>query len=459
MPTSASFATAQRTLCARQKVLLGLLMVACCLLITFDWFGYLVVTVGVCTVAYALVTMVKLTWLGRLLRSRAVQSATATAEEHDLPTYTILVPLYREANVVGNLVAALRALDYPPARLQILLLVEADDRGTHDALRRQELASPFEILVVSDGPPKTKPKACNEGLSRAVGELLVIYDAEDRPEPDQLRKAVSAFRASPDRRIACHQATLVMDNATENLLTRLFQLEYAFWYRLMLPALTRWEAPVPLGGSSNHFRTDALTQLGGWDAYNVTEDCDLGIRLARAGYRVAMLDSTTYEEAPTRVGPWLRQRSRWQKGYLQTYLVHTRSPIRFVRETGFGQFLCFSILIGATPVLSLLNPVFWAMFLWHALSGSDSVESLFPGVVGVVGLFNLIAGNLVFIYALALAAIMSTQRNLIASAILAPIGWGLISVAAWIALWELVRRPHYWQKTTHGVGKRNETVP
>jgi len=189
------------------------------------------------------------------------------------------------------------------------------------------------IIVVPDGQPRTKPKACNVGLRFAHGEFLVIYDAEDRPAPDQLRRAVAAFRAAPPEMV-CLQARLSYWNVDENALTRFFTLEYAHWFDLMLDGLAALRLPIPLGGTSNHFRVQPLRMVGAWDPHNVTEDADLGLRVAAQGMTVSTLASTTLEEACCRPWPWIKQRTRWIKGYMQTALVHTRHPIRFVRAAG-----------------------------------------------------------------------------------------------------------------------------
>ena len=213
-------------------------------------------------------------------------------------------------------------------------MVEEDDLETVAAAKALlDGDVPFEIIEVPPGGPRTKPKAANYALAFARGEYLVVYDAEDRPERDQLKKAVATFRASP-RQTACLQARLNFYNADHNWLTKMFALDYALWFDTLLPGLDRIGVPMPLGGTSNHFRTSVLRDIGGWDAFNVTEDADIGIRLSQLGYRVSMLDSNTFEEAPVTIGAWLKQRSRWLKGYMQTWLVHMRDPLALVRRTG-----------------------------------------------------------------------------------------------------------------------------
>ncbi len=279
----------------------------------------------------------------------------AALTDRELPTYTVLVPVYKEANIIGLLMDNLVSLDYPPGKLDIIVLLEEDDDETIAAARASRPPHFVNLLVVPDAPPKTKPKACNVGLQFARGDYLVIYDAEDRPEPDQLKKAVVAMRkAGPET--VCIQASLNYFNVNENFLTRMFTLEYSYWFDYMLPGLDRLGLPIPLGGTSNHFRTDVLRELGGWDPYDVTEDADLGVRASARGYRVGVVNSTTYEEANKAYGNWIRQRSRWIKGYMQTVLVHLRSPVQLGRTLGLKQVLGFLMLIAGTPFTFLSVP-------------------------------------------------------------------------------------------------------
>jgi hypothetical protein len=240
----------------------------------------------------------------------------ACIPEQALPVYTLIIALYHEAEAVDGLIEALRELDYPPEKLDIKLVIETDDMKTWTALSRLRLAMPFEIVTAPNIGPRTKPKALNAALPFARGTFTAVYDAEDRPEPDQLRRVLGVFHGGSDD-LACVQARLTIDNTADNWLARLFTAEYAAQFDLFLPGLAALSLPFPLGGSSNHFRTRVLREVGAWDPYNVTEDADLGMRLARLGYRTTVADSTTYEEAPAQLGPWLRQRTRWFKGWMR----------------------------------------------------------------------------------------------------------------------------------------------
>jgi len=307
-----------------------------------------------------------------------------------LPVYTILVPLYREANVLPRLVRELRQLNYPSQKLDIKLIVEAHDTETAAVAAGLAGDGPFEILRVPDGWPRTKPRACNYALLFARGEFTVIYDAEDRPERDQLRKAVAKFRNS-NADLACLQARLSFYNANEGWIPRLFTLDYMIWFCSLLPGLDRFGVPMPLGGTSNHFRTSVLRELGGWDPYNVTEDADLGIRIAQLGNRVSMLDSTTFEEAPTTFRAWHRQRARWLKGYMQTWLVHTRDPFALWRRVGPRGFLAFHLFVGGSILTALANPFLWLVFVlslilhWHLPGGAWGSSLVIVSGGGVIG--------------------------------------------------------------------------
>jgi cellulose synthase/poly-beta-1,6-N-acetylglucosamine synthase-like glycosyltransferase len=378
--------------------------------------------------------------------------AEAERDDRRLPDYTVLVPVYREANVIGGLMRNLAALDYPSEKLEILVLLEADDEETIRAARAARPPSTVRLVVVPDAQPKTKPKACNVGLFLARGDLLVIYDAEDRPEPLQLRKAVAAFEHAGERTV-CVQARLRYWNDSTNLLTRMFALEYGYWFGIMLPGLDRLRLPIPLGGTSNHFRIDALRKLVGWDPHNVTEDADLGLRAAVEGYRVGVIDSDTDEEACAEVRPWIRQRTRWIKGYMQTALVHTRSPRRLVAQVGVRDALGFLLLIAGTPLTFLLAPVMWVgTAAWYAF-GEPHLPLVDSGVFWTIALFNLAIGNGIMIALNLLGAVRGHGWRSAPFALLNPFYWVLHSIAAWRALVQLIHKPFYWEKTPHGLGQ------
>lgn len=377
----------------------------------------------------------------------------ARISKETLPLYTIFCPLYKEAEVMPQFLKAMNELDYPADKLQILLLLEEDDTETIEKIRSQRLPAHFEIVIVPHSAPKTKPKAMNYGLAHATGEYVVIYDAEDIPEPDQLKKAVLAFSRTPKDTV-CVQAKLNFYNAKQNLLTRLFAAEYSLWFDLVLPGLQSVHAPIPLGGTSNHFRARDLRLLGGWDAFNVTEDCDLGMRLVKQGYRTAIMDSTTYEEANASLGNWFRQRSRWIKGYMQTYLVHMRKPRAFWQPQRSHHLPLFQLIVGGKVLSIFVNPVMWALtasyFLFRAQTG-DFIESLFPPAIFYLGVVSFIFGNFLYMYSYMMGAAKRRTDWLIKYGLLVPFYWIGMSIAMWRALYELLFKPHYWAKTTHGL--------
>ncbi|MFG1399452.1 glycosyltransferase [Roseixanthobacter pseudopolyaromaticivorans] len=375
--------------------------------------------------------------------------------DHHLPIYTVMVPLYREAAVLPRLLAALTALDYPPEKLDIKLVVEEDDRQTREALRRLALPARFEIIPVPAIGPRTKPKALNAALPFARGQFLVVYDAEDIPEPGQLRAALAAFQKGGPR-LACVQARLAIDNGGDSWISRQFALEYAVQFDVVLPAVATFGLPMPLGGTSNHFRRSVLEGVGAWDPYNVTEDADLGLRLARKGWRTEVIASTTHEEAPVHLRPWLRQRTRWMKGWAQTLLVHGRDPRRLVRELGAGQAVGATLLVAFPFVAALLHPLCVAVLCWDMARGAlgASVSDLAELLISSLSYTNLAFG---YGGAAVLALCGARRRGLLSSAFVLPtltLYWLLLSLATLLAMVELIRAPHRWNKTEHGVAAR-----
>jgi cellulose synthase/poly-beta-1,6-N-acetylglucosamine synthase-like glycosyltransferase len=410
--------------------------------------------VAFATVFYMLYSLYKVLLIRLSVAGRSQITVTpqelADQDPRRLPRYSILVPMYREPETVPQMVKALDEMDYPEDLKDVQFLIEEDDSDTRLAFEKVKLPEGFRITVIPPSKPRTKPKACNVGLSRAMGELLVIYDAEDRPEPDQLRKAVVAFTKA-DPTVVCLQSRLNFYNPRQNLLTRWFTAEYSAWFDMSLPGLGALNAVIPLGGTSNHFKTAALRDLLGWDAFNVTEDCDLGIRIYRAGRRTAMMNATTWEEACSSVRYWIPQRTRWLKGYIQTYLVHMRNPLTLLRELGPANFLQFHLLVGGVVFSSLINPIFWLMALSWFVFRSESLTVLFPGWVFVAGALCLFAGNFVFAYTGAIGCYRRGYFDLVAYALLSPVYWIMMSVSAWRAAGQFLTNPFHWEKTRHGL--------
>jgi glycosyltransferase XagB len=363
--------------------------------------------------------------------------------DDELPSYTILVPAYHEEDVIGGTVEWLAGLDYPVHKLEVLVLVERRDQATARAVAAVNPPDFVRIVWLPPGTPQTKPRSCNLGLMLARGDLLVIFDAEDRPEHDQLRKVAAQFAASGDR-LGCVQAKLNFYNAHRTLLARMFSLEYAFWFDMMLPGMDRLRLPIPLGGTSNHLRTSVLREVGGWDAWNVTEDADLGIRLASSGYRVQVADSTTWEECPDRPWPWIRQRTRWLKGYLLTLLVHTRRPATAWRRFGTAGLTTLMGVVGGTPLAFMLWPVVFVLAAFSQLPGR--LTRLGPAPVWLA-LGTMLASSLLMIVSVLIAGYRRRMPWWLA--VLVPCYWLLHAFAGWRGLQQLVRAPYKWEKTVH----------
>jgi len=441
-----------------QKVVIGLLCVLFVAVAAWRPWATARLFVLLSTLFYVAFALYKLLLIRFSVSHHAEMSITpehlAALADEALPLYSILVPAYKEPESMPYLVKALDELDYPAEKKDVQLLLEADDADTLAAVEKLSLPQGFRVTLIPPSEPRTKPKACNIGLARARGEYLVIYDAEDHPEPDQLKKAVAAFdRLAPYT--VCLQSKLNFYNPRQNLLTRWFTAEYCSWFDLALPGLSAVGAVIPLGGTSNHFVTEKLREMLGWDAYNVTEDCDLGVRIYRKGYRSCMLNTTTWEEACSSPRFWIRQRTRWLKGYIQTYFVHMRNPFRLFRDLGPGGFLHFQILIGGVVLSFLINPLYWILaILWFSLR-LEALEALFPGMVFAMGALCLFVGNFIFIYTGAVACYRRGYYDLVKHALLTPFYWVLMSVSSWRAFLQFFSKPFYWEKTRHGLFKRN----
>lgn len=373
-------------------------------------------------------------------------------KDNELPVYTILVPVYKEPEVIGILIESLKKIDYPQDKLDVILLLEEDDIETLKAAKEHNPPANWRFIIVPNSIPKTKPKACNYGLFFAKGKYLTIYDAEDIPEPDQLKKSVMAFKKGGNDYI-CFQAALNYFNKDENFLTKMFTLEYSHWFDYLLPGIFNLKLPIPLGGTSNHFDAEKLRDIGAWDPFNTTEDADLGIRGSGKGYKVGIINSTTYEEANAKVKNWIRQRSRWIKGYMQTFLVHSRNLKRLYKTVGFRGILSFLFLIGGTPIIFLINPIMWFMFLIWLITKTKIYEPIFIPIIMNISLFNLLIGNFIGIYLNMIAVFKRGYYKLMPYTFLNPVYWMLHSIASYKALYELFTKPFYWQKTQHGITK------
>jgi cellulose synthase/poly-beta-1,6-N-acetylglucosamine synthase-like glycosyltransferase len=369
--------------------------------------------------------------------------------EH-LPIYSIVVPLNREAAIIDRLIRALDAIVYPRAKLDIKIVVEADDVETLKELARRRLAARYDVIVAAPGAPRTKPRALNVVLPFLRGQYVVVYDAEDSPAPNQVLLAAAHFASEPA--VGCLQARLVVDNVDDSWLTRLFAIEYCALFDVINPGLAALGVPIALGGTSNHFRTDVLRRVGGWDAWNVTEDADLGLRLARFGVRVGALDSDTYEEQPATLRRWLDQRRRWQKGWLQTALVHSRSPLRLTRELGRARALCAGALVGGVVLGGLFGPPLTIWALWRVAFGDILAPRTLFEAIGALMAASLLLSGFVVVVGPAILGLRARKLARLGWAILLlPAYYCLVCVAAWLSLVDYSRRPHHWSKTEHGL--------
>ncbi|WP_327140917.1 glycosyltransferase [Nocardia sp. NBC_01327] len=445
----------------RNTLLAAALVVVVCVLLAP--MATVIVLVAACTLGYLAVIVDRVLIFTRGMARDAIltvddERARALPDDR-LPPYTILVPAYGEPEVVGDLIAALNGIDYPRDRLQALLLLEEDDSPTIEAAHRAGIGSAgsehITIVLVPAADPRTKPKACNYGLHAATGDIVTIYDAEDIPEPLQLRRVVAAFGELP-RSVVCIQAKLAFHNARQNLLTAWFTMDYGLWFGFLLPGLMRSSSPIPLGGTSNHFRRNVLIDIGAWDPYNVTEDADLGVRIAARGYSTAVIDSTTLEEANPDPINWIRQRSRWYKGYLQSWLVHARRPVQLWRKIGPVGFLRFTLILAGTPIIACLNLLFWFITLTWIFGQPGIIEKVFPAAVYFPALLVLVLGNAATVYMNLVACRENDRPDLLLACLTSPAYWLLMAVASTKGCWQLVRNPSYWEKTFHGLGTTKE---
>lgn len=404
----------------------------------------LVATLGALHVAALVVFATAILW--RLVAAASLSPVLSRiATPTHWPVYTVLCPLYREDNVAPDLVAALDRIDYPREALDIKLLLEGDDPDTIAAALAAADGPHIEVVIMPAAAPRTKPKALNAGLARARGEYVVVYDAEDRPHPQQLRAALAAFEEGGEK-LACVQAPLVIDNVDASWIARQFAAEYAIQFSEILPLLARLGLPLPLGGSSNHFRIDPLREAGGWDPFNVTEDADLGYRLARNGYRSGVIAPPTWEEAPVSFRAWLNQRTRWIKGHIQTWLVLMRNPFRVASEMGLAAFAAMQLMLAGGIVAAFVHGPLACVVLIAALSPYDLLAP--PDFI------LALCGYSVALFAALTASALSGNLSHARAALTMPLYWPLAFLAAVRALLEFVFWPHHWSKTAHGVSQR-----
>jgi cellulose synthase/poly-beta-1,6-N-acetylglucosamine synthase-like glycosyltransferase len=363
------------------------------------------------------------------------------------PMYSILLPLYREKKkTIENLLSSMKNLNYPKEKIDLKVLVHEGDTETIDAVHSLKNAYiHFEIIEVPKGDVRSKPNTCNFGLARAVGKYLTIYDAEDMPEKYQLKKAVRAFESLPDEYVSL-QSALNYFNKKENFLTKCFSVEYSMWYDFTIRAISKLQLFFPLGGNSNHFKTEFLKEIGGWDAYNVTEDADLGVVIGRNGYKVAFFESITEEEAPMSFKAWIKQRTRWMKGFMMTFCTHIAQPHRLYKDLGCKNFIIFFVFIFFSFLSFLLIPFLYVLIFMLYLCEDVSWRAF---------MFNnwMVVSSLLTtgIYWVVIAK--NKVKGIFSTSFLFPFYWILHSIASFLALMELITKPFYWDKTEHGLSK------
>jgi cellulose synthase/poly-beta-1,6-N-acetylglucosamine synthase-like glycosyltransferase len=388
------------------------------------------------------------------LRADRAQATASGDHVDDAPTLlrqpmvSLIVPLYQEREIASTLLARLSRLDYPRERLDVLLAVEEDDATTRAALAGTDLAPWMRVITVPPGHPRTKPRALNFALNFARGEIIGIYDAEDRPDPDQIVRVTRRFAERPAE-VACLQGRLDYYNARHNILSRLFAIEYANWFRVLLPGVQRLGLVVPLGGTTLFLRRAALIEVGGWDAHNVTEDAELGLRLARRGYRTEIVETTTFEEANAAVLPWIRQRSRWQKGYLLTWAMAMRDPQALWRDLGTTRFAAMQVQFLCAVAGFLVAPLLWSLLI-KPFGVAHPLDAL-VGPTGYGVIATAFVASVVLSVALSLHATRAPHlRRLRPWMVLSEAYFFLATLSAWRAAVEMVLRPFWWAKTSHG---------
>jgi cellulose synthase/poly-beta-1,6-N-acetylglucosamine synthase-like glycosyltransferase len=414
----------------------------------------------------------------------------------DLPHYTVFVPMYQEAAMIWLMVRGLSELLYPKDKLQVMLLVETRDRDpdTRAAIDDATLPDFIEVVEVPPVKPYGKQRALNYGAHRVIQSkskrfrngLCVVYDAEDRPEPTQLLKAAGAFRAyqkiDPD--VVCLQARLAFSNQTSSWVSRLMWVEYAIHFEWVLPGLAHLGLVPPLGGTSNHFRFEPLIRVGIsrsrlprdakwtgiWDMYNVTEDADLAGALALHGYKIAMLDSVTYEIATTTVSTLIGQRSRWLKGYIQTALIFMRNPVHTMRHMGVRRWFVYELFLIGTPLSILLSALSWVLTFVYFGTRSPDIEKLFPVLLLYLGVLLLVFGNFALFLQHVAAANKREGFSTVKYMVVVLCGlWQMLTVLSLAkAVYELINpaKRHFWDKTVHGhdlqtldIAARPDAVP
>lgn len=398
-------------------------------------------------------TTLKLAAFVAQLTKMSQDTPTTTPRDYaafPLPKVSVLVPLLQEKEIAEKLIQRLTRLTYPKSLLEVVLVLEADDTVTRDTIARTNMPSWMNVIEVPSADNlTTKPRALNYALDFCRGTIIGVWDAEDAPEPDQIEKVVTRFQDAPAN-VACLQGVLDYYNSKTNWLSRCFAIEYATWWRMILPGIAHLGLVIPLGGTTLFFRRSILEKLSGWDAHNVTEDADLGVRLARHGYVTELIPTVTFEEANCRAWPWVKQRSRWLKGFLITWLVHMRSPRSLLRDLGLLRFLGVQTLLLATFAQFATAPLLWSF--WITLAGFQHPVDLTLGApVSLFMAWVFLASAVINLFISMVAVSRKEHRHLMIYVLTLPLYFPMAALSAYKALKEMVVEPFYWDKTQHGV--------
>jgi cellulose synthase/poly-beta-1,6-N-acetylglucosamine synthase-like glycosyltransferase len=392
---------------------------------------------------------VALRLVAALMSQKIKVDPIGVVDQSTLPKYAVLVALYQETEVAAQLVGSLQQINWPQTKLQVLLICEEDDLATQAALDAAGLPANFRIVPVPNYGPRTKPKALMYALPLVEADYVVLYDAEDRPHPDQLIEAYQKFQIDGSK-TGCVQAPLEVTNGTHSILTALFAFEYGALFRGLLPFLSRFNLFIPLGGTSNHFRLRTLRDVGGWDPYNVTEDADLGLRLHRYGYQTKTINRPTFEDAPEQFRIWLKQRTRWFKGHIQTWMISLRNPRALINEIGWPSFLISQIMLGGIVVSALAHPILMVSVAFMAtlyFLGAPFFSLASP--LAILDFINLVLGYFAFMILGYVSTLRDEKSGVWRRIIAVPPYWALLSIAAWRAMYQILYAPHEWEKTPH----------
>lgn len=405
---------------------------------------------------YLTILTFKVLMLGRSVRAnaRVITQADLDALSYDeLPVVSVFIPLYHENEIIPQIFRYITDFDYPQDKLDIIFILESTDTETAKAFIDMHPPAHFKALLSPDVEPKTKPKAMNVAFKEARGDVLVIFDAEVLPERDQIKRAVATFKRFPEAKYL--HTRMDVYNAEENWITKLYTAEFCYFYHYLMPGLIESKYPVPISGHSTYFRKEVIEKVGAWDAYNVAEDCDIGIRIYRKGFGSgAMLDSHTWEQSTTTIPTWVRQRTRWIQGFIQTSMVQLRYPLLLKRELGsWKNFLVFLFLVPGNVVLNMLNMFQWVMFIIWNTTHAPFLQVAYSGIVLYLATTCFLVGNFLFTFFSMYGLYERKHFRIVPWATLSFAYWIMLGIATFRAALHLFLHPHKWDHTKHSAVK------